>query len=151
MDKNYETVRRIMLAINKVDGVYYLLARHQGINENTLAFLSALNDGEPHSQKQISDEWIMPRTTVNSIVKYMLSEGYIEFSEQKHTKEKEIVLTEKGRKYTDELMNEIYLAEEKAIISTLQRFSPEFVEALEYFSSSLRAGLDEIVKKDKKE
>ena len=28
MDKNYETVRRIMLATTKIDGVYYFLARH---------------------------------------------------------------------------------------------------------------------------
>lgn len=145
MDTNYETVRRIMLATNKIDGVYYLLARHYGINENTLAFLYALNDERPHSQKEICDEWLIPRTTINSIVKHMLSEGYIAFAGKQHAKEKMILLTEKGIAYTDELFNNIYLAEEQAIIDTLQKFSPEFVTALEYFSSRLRAGFDEIV------
>lgn len=134
-----------MLAINKIDGVYYLLARHYGINENTLAFLYALDDGEPHSQKEISDEWIIPRTTINSIVKNMLSDGYIAFTGEQHTKEKMILLTEKGREYADSLLHGIYLAEEQAIVNTLQDFSPEFAEALEYFGSCLRAGFDEII------
>lgn len=147
MDQNYETVRRIMLATNKIDGVYYLLARNYGINENTLAFLYALDDWKPHSQKEICDEWIIPRTTINSIVKNMLSEGYIAFTEEHHAKEKMIVLTEKGRKYTEKLLIDIYRAEEQAIIDTLQNFSPEFVTALEYFSSRLQAGFEEIVRK----
>lgn len=152
MDKNYEIVRRIMLATNKIDGVYYLLARHYGINENTLAFLYALDDEKPHSQKEISDEWIIPRTTINSIVKNMLSEGYITFIGEPHAKEKMIILTKKGREYANKLLNDIYLAEEQAIIDTLQNFSPQFVTALEYFSDRLHAGFDEIVcKKEEKE
>lgn len=152
MDKNYETVRRIMLATNKIDGVYYFLARYYGINENTLAFLYALDDGKPHSQKEISDVWLIPRTTINSIVKNMLSDGYVAFIGEKHAKEKMLLLTEKGRQYTDKLLKDIYLAEEQAIIDTLEKFSPEFVAALEYFSSRLRTGFDEIVcSKEKKE
>ena len=75
MDHPYETIRRIMLAINQIDGLYYLLGRHYGVNENTLAFLYALDDERPHSQKEISDQWLIPRTTVNSIVKHMIADG----------------------------------------------------------------------------
>ena len=38
MDKTQEAVRRIIWAINKIDGVYYYFARHLGINENALTF-----------------------------------------------------------------------------------------------------------------
>ena len=128
MDRNYELVRRIGLAINKIDGVYYLLARHYGCNENTLAFLYALDDGQPHSQKEISDEWLIPRTTVNSTVKHMLADGYITCTTEPHKKEKAIMLTEKGRAYAAELFRGVYQAEEQAIIDTLEQFSPEFPE-----------------------
>ena len=38
--KNYDSeIRRFMLAINKIDGVYYYFAKKMGINENTLAVL----------------------------------------------------------------------------------------------------------------
>lgn len=79
MDQNYETVRRIMHAANPIDGVYDLLGRKLGVNENTLAFLYALSDALPHSQKEISDEWLIPHTTINSSVKAMLADGYIVF------------------------------------------------------------------------
>lgn len=79
--------------------MYYLFARHYGINENTLAILYALNDDRPHSQKEISEEWMIPRTTINSIVKTMLSDGYITFESGHHKKEKMITLTQKGRNY----------------------------------------------------
>lgn len=141
MDKNYEAVRRIMLALNKIDGVYYLFARRLGVNENTLAFLYALDDGRPHSQKEISDEWLIPRTTINSIVKNMIADGYITLVAEPHTKEKTVTLTECGRKYADELLSGIYSAEERAIRKTLRKFKPEFITALEHFSDCLIAGM----------
>ena len=137
MDITYEYVRRIMTATNKIDGVYYLFGKKYGINENTLAFLYALSDGKEHSQKEISDEWIIPRTTINSIVKNLLAEGYIAFCSEAHKKEKAIVLTENGQKYVDELLINIYVAEEEAIKKTLQNFSPDFISALEDFGNRL--------------
>ena len=94
-----------MLATNQIDGVYYFLAKKLGVNENALAFLYALDDGQPHSQKEISDAWLIPRTTIHSIVKMMQKEGYIQFCTEQH--KKEIILTEKGQKYTDSLLADI--------------------------------------------
>lgn len=137
MNNIYELVRRIMLATNKVDGVYYLLGKQCGVNENTLAYLYALADEKPHSQKEISDEWIIPRTTVNSIVKSMLANGCIEFCTEMHAKEKALQLTQRGRTYAEKLFSEIFTAEGRAILSTLERYPPEFVSALEDFASCL--------------
>ena len=103
MDRNYQIVRSIMLATNQIDGVYYFLAKKLGVNENALAFLY----GQPHSQKEISDAWLIPRTTIHSIVKMMQKEGYIQFCTEQHKKEKAIILTEKGQKYTDSLLADI--------------------------------------------
>ncbi|MDO4303526.1 MAG: MarR family winged helix-turn-helix transcriptional regulator [Bacillota bacterium] len=145
---NYEAVRRIMLATNKLDGVYYLFAKRHSVNENTLAFLYALSDGQLHSQKEISDEWIIPRTTINSIVKTMLAEGYIQFAPEQHTKEKNIVLTIKGQQYADDLFADIFKAEKKAIAGTLENFSPEFITALEDFGNRLFDELQNISRED---
>lgn len=134
-----EQVRRILLATNKIDGVYYRLAKQYGLNENTLAFLYALNDGKKHSQKEISDEWFIPRTTINSIVKRMLSLGYIELDSEGHSKEKNIIITPQGQEYLQSLMTKITVVENKVIDATLENFSPEFIEALEYFSNALEA------------
>lgn len=44
MEDSYENIRRLMLAINKIDGSYYFFARKLGVKENTLALLYALDD-----------------------------------------------------------------------------------------------------------
>lgn len=138
MDEHYQLVRRMNRAENKIDGVYYYLARYLGVNENTLALLYALDDGVPHSQKEVSEEWMIPRTTINSIVKKMAAEGYITLHTQPHNKEKTLLLTEKGSTRAGELLGDIYAAEERAIEATLQKYPPEFVEALEYFADRLQ-------------
>nr|QGT51436.1 hypothetical protein Unknown280_1280 [uncultured Spirochaetaceae bacterium] len=137
MDKNDETVRRMMRAMNEIDGIYYYFARRLGVNENTLAFLYALSDGKMHSQKKMSDEWLIPRTTINTIVKNMVANGIIVLDSKQCAKEKSISLTKKGRQYVDTLLDGVFAAEQKAIKDTLQRYSAEFVDALEYFESRL--------------
>ena len=141
MEEHYQGLKRIILAVNRIDGAYYFFAKGLGVNENALAFYYALADGESHSQKAISDQWLIPRTTIHSIVKTALAQGYIQFSPQRQSKEKEMVLTEQGRAYVDGLLRQINQAEEDAIQPTLERFSPEFITALEYFSSRLAQGL----------
>lgn len=114
-----------------------IFGKKLGVNENALAFLYALDDGQPHSQKEISDAWLIPRISIHSIVKMMQKEGYIQFCTEQHKKEKAIILTERGQKYTDSLLADIYAVEEKAIVETLRNYPPEFVSALEDFSNRL--------------
>lgn len=137
MDEKYELVRRIMVATNKIDGIYYMFAKSHNQNLNTLAFIYAISDGKPHSQKSICDEWLIPKTTINSIVKSMLKNGYIEFCPEHHGKEKNIILTKSGISFANELLSDIYDAEQEAISSTLCSYPPEFVDAMEDFVTNL--------------
>lgn len=67
-DKN-EQIRKIMISINRIDGVYYQWARGIGLKDNMLSLLYALSDGKPYTQKQICDEWLIPKTTINTVIK----------------------------------------------------------------------------------
>ena len=135
---NYdEAIRRLMTATNKIDGAYYLMARKLGVKENTLALLYALDDGKAHSQKQISDEWLIPKTTINTIVKELSDSGYLNLLSEKHTREKTIKLTEAGKKYTNKILQIIYKAENQALNETVDKFGTEFVEAFDFFADSL--------------
>lgn len=81
--KEYQnSVRRIALAVNKIDGIYYQAAKKSGIKENVLTLLYALSDHVPRSQKQVSKEWLIPKTTINTIVKECIEAGYVLFLEQ---------------------------------------------------------------------
>lgn len=135
---NYdEAIRRLMTATNKIDGAYYFLARKLNIKENTLALLYALDDGKAHSQKQISDEWLIPKTTINTTVKELTDAGYLELLPGEHTREKTIKLTESGKIYTNKILKTVYEAENQALTETINKFGTEFVEAFDFFADSL--------------
>ena len=52
-EEKQRLIRRLTQAFNRIDGAYYYCARRLGVEENTLALLYALDDGRPHSQKQV--------------------------------------------------------------------------------------------------
>ena len=146
-----EEVRSLVNAINKIDGAYYFCAKKMGIKENTLALLSALDDGRPHTQKQICEEWLIPKTTINTVVRELLRKDYITLGAAGPTKEKTILLTQRGRQYADEIMEEMNLSEQRALERTLQDFSPEFVDAFECFAQNLCEEFEKrILKKDER-
>ncbi len=137
MNDSYEAVRRLIIAINKIDGSYYFYARKLGVKDNMLALLYELDDGKPHSQKQVCEDWLIPKTTINTIVKELMEMGYITLLPEKNSHEKIILLTEQGKEYARILLQKIYSAEQEALKSTLEKFPPSFIDAFEEFSSCL--------------
>lgn len=142
MDKLREKIRRLMITINRVDGLYYHAAKQAGTKENMLSLLYALSDGKPHSQKQICEEWLIPRTTINTVVKEGIRSGYVVLISTS-SKEKLVALTEKGGVYTEELLENLYRAEYVAMRQTLEKYSDDFVSAIEYFTAVLGENLME--------
>ena len=69
--------RRLILAATRMDGAYYYFARHSGVPENQLALFYALSDGKPHSQKEICEDWLIPKTTINTVVKEQVAAGHL--------------------------------------------------------------------------
>ena len=137
--KDYrEEIRRIMVSVNVIDGIYAMGAKKIGIKDNSLSLLYALHDGKPHSQKEICEHWLIPKTTLNTIVKECVNAGYIVLDGIKHTKEKEIRLTDKGQEYAKTILNQVYELERRAMEKTLSSYSPEFVQALEQFTAYLK-------------
>ena len=137
--KDYrEEIRRIMVSVNVIDGIYAMGAKKIGIKDNSLSLLYALDDGKPHSQKEICEHWLIPKTTLNTIVKECVNAGYNVLDGIKHTKEKEIRLTDKGQEYAKTILNQVYELERRAMEKTLSSYSPEFVQALEQFTAYLK-------------
>ena len=121
----------------RMDGLYYLAARHLGVNENTLSLFYALDGGAPLSQKQLAEEMLIPKTTVNSVVQEYVREGYLQLLPAPHGREKTVSLTPAGQAYARQLLRPIYAAEEEAMAATLSRFSPEFLLAAEDLTEQL--------------
>ncbi len=115
MTKERESIRRIMIAINKIEQLYEKVQRKAGVKGNTVWVLYALDDGKPHSQKQIYEEWLIPKTTLNTIVKELESSGYVRLETiSGQRRERNIYLTEAGQQYARQVLDSFYQAEEQA-------------------------------------
>ena len=136
-DQNYERIRRLMLATTRIDGAYYFFSRRAGIKENILVLLYAMDDGKPHSHKQICEDWLVPKTTINTNIRELKKAGYVKLFPGEGTREKKIGLTEAGMAFAQQILKSVYEAEETAIEKTLQKYSPEFADALDYFADCL--------------
>jgi len=100
--------------IYRIDGFYREFAKRLDVKENLLWILYALNDGNMHSQKEICDNWDLPRSTVNTIMKELESDGYIELIQIKGEKrELQVKLTEAGKNYSSILLKDLYEIERK--------------------------------------
>ena len=97
-----------------IDAFYSEFARNSGVKPNLLWVLYALNDGNKHSQKEISASWDIPKTTVNTIVGELLKDEYISLSQIKGQKRELLIsLTDKGKNYANKLLNKLYALEDK--------------------------------------
>lgn len=125
----HNDIRRLMIAIDQIDQLYYRAVRQLGIKSNTFVLLYALADGHPYSQKQISDEWSIPRTTLNTIVQECKELGYLELLPT-GGKEKDIRLTESGKRWADGIIGPIFAAEERALPADLARSLADRMETV---------------------
>lgn len=115
MTADREDIRRIMISINKIDELYERVQRKAGAKGNTVWVLYALDDGKPHSQKQIYEEWLIPKTTLNTIVKELEGDGYVRLEIiPGQRREMNIYLTESGKRYARQVLDSFYSAEEEA-------------------------------------
>lgn len=141
--------RRLTLALNKIDVVYLANENKKTISDAEYCFMYALDDGLPHSQKDISEEWLIPKTTINSIAKKYEQEGYITFSRVPHARRKMmIMLTDVGCEYVKNQLAFMYHAEEIAIRKTVEQFGADFIEIIEAYGKNLREAFVTDEKKD---
>ena len=127
--------RRLILALYNIDEVYYLNEDRKKISD---------------AQKEISQEWRVPKTTVNTIVKRWEKEGLlIQTPIQGKRREMNIMLTDAGKEYAKPFMSFLYKAEDKALKKTLDKYSDEFIEVIEYFGESLKEAFEEELEAEK--
>lgn len=109
------------------------LQKKMGIKENTLLLLDILSDKKQHSQKQICDDWHIPRTTLNTIIKECVKSGYIVLLTQSSSKEKLISLTESGQFFTDKVTHTMKEAVQRSMEKVQKEYSTDFIMIFEKY------------------
>lgn len=144
MGETRKDIQKLVIAISNFEKIYTVNAPKAGRQSTELWLMYALNDGAPHSQKQICEEWGFPRTTLNTVTKKCEAEGYLTLSPiPGKRREMQICLTEKGIDYVNQILDVIYRAENRAMEKILERYSADFIDILEEFVECLKAAFEE--------
>lgn len=147
MNEIQQEIRKIMVSINRIDGIYYQWAKRIGLKDNMLALLYALSDGKLHSQKQISEEWLIPKTTINTVIQECIQKDYVVLQQEPHSKEKRICLTEAGKQYAEVVLKDLRQAELQAYMQTRKAHSEAFAAVFEEFAFQLQKAYEDFERK----
>lgn len=111
-----EQIVRLNEAIGKTNALYGVWAKQRGINYNSLMVLYSIDEVKDCTQKKISDLWMIPKQTVNSILNDLKEKGYVTVKQAEgNRKEKILTYTEAGKAYAGILLEELRSAEERAM------------------------------------
>ncbi len=98
--------QKLWEAWGQANGLYGLWAASNHINYYLLFVLYALDGQKEMTQKKICICTGLTKQTVNSVIRSLRQDGYIELaSRDGDRREKQIILTEKGMVYSRELLS----------------------------------------------
>lgn len=131
MKQNYhDQIKLINSAISRTSGLYEEWAKKHDINYYALLILYKLNENVDVTQKQICEEYRIPKQTINNVITDLKNKGYISVeTNQKNKKEKTVKLTDKGIAYSKEKIIPLLEIEENVIKGMGSEYTSQLIEA----------------------
>ncbi len=125
-------------ALYHIDAVYNEFAKKSGVAPTLLWIMYALNDGNTHTQKEICLDWELPKSTVNTIITELRQKDFVKLEPIKgKRREMAVNLTEKGKKYAENILKEIY-EKEFEVFSKLNHNDLKIIEQLDKIAEMLK-------------
>ncbi len=125
-------------AIIQFRGFYSSWAKRHHISYQELLVLYSIRDKGCCSQRQIAQNYLLPRQTVHHTISSMREEGTLVVDELlSNGKEKVCVLTEKGHEKYDHILLELSKLEENVISSLGEKEVEEIIKLLKKLDSAL--------------
>lgn len=102
---------------NSLNGAYCAWAKKHGLSYHKLFVLYAIYRGKGScSQKKICEEWLIPKQTVNTILKSLEKDHYVSYQlDEADKRNKWISFTEEGLAYAMPILSELYKLESSVI------------------------------------
>ena len=117
MEKNkqklFDNVNR---AIIKFRAIYFKWSRRHNISYHEMLVLYTIRENGYCTQKQICDNYLLPKQTIHNIISNMRENGILIYDESLSvSREKFFVLSEKGREYAAPFLESLDLVESGAM------------------------------------
>lgn len=98
-------------------------------------------DGEI-SQQDISDEFFLPKQTINTVVSNLSKNGYVSLEAIPGTRNKKIIkLSKKGEEYGKNIIKDVYESEKKTLESMSKEDCCTFISLLEKYTEKLNENI----------
>ena len=141
MYTNFTHADQLGMLFSEITHYHYAWAKKQGISYNQLAVLHSLVHLEQCTQKQIAQNWAIPKQTISTICKHYIQTGIIADSAGDDKREKLMQLTEKGESYAKaiierfddaerQVFDEFGIERSEALLQELQAISHLFAKYL---------------------
>ena len=131
-----QQVEQMCVCLCRQEALYGEWAKAHGMSYNTIMTMYALDQARGCTQKQIAEEWLIPKQTVNTIVKELERQGYVQFEAGRDLKEKLVRFTEAGQAYAEGYLRELYQIEERAMESLGEELRQAMVEGTQAFTDA---------------
>lgn len=138
-----DLMRKYTISIIRVEELYSYYGMKLGMTESEFCLLYALNPDYVLSQKEISEERAIPKSTLNTIAKKYESKGYLVVERKEGAKRELLIrLSKSGKKFAEESLKPIYKAEKTAIKKFLEKYDVTYLIALDDFSQYLKEAFE---------
>ena len=145
MEKNkqklFDNVNR---AIIKFRAIYFEWSRRHNISYHEMLVLYTIRENGYCTQKQICDNYLLPKQTIHNIISNMRENGILIYDESLSvSREKVFVLSEKGREYAAPFLESLDLVESGAMEILGKEKLNKLIELLLEYDMALNKELDE--------
>lgn len=114
--KTLALLNNINNAIIKFRGIYSVWSYNHGISYNEMLVLYTIREKGYCTQKQICDNYLLPRQTMNHVFISLRNNGFLQYSKENSSgKEKAFVLSEKGKIYAEPFLQSLDIVESRAV------------------------------------
>lgn len=145
MEKNkqklFDNVNR---AIIKFRAIYFEWSRRHNISYHEMLVLYTIRENGYCTQKQICDNYLLPKQTIHNIISNMRENGILIYDESLSvSREKVFVLSEKGREYAAPFLESLDLVESGAMEILGKEKLNKLIELLLEYDMALNKALNE--------
>lgn len=141
-------IKEQLYALNKMSKIsvalYHKVALSFGVSDSSLSVLYALLEADPpRSQYDLSNDWFIPKQTINSTVAALQKKEFVSLSPITGAKNKKsIALTDAGKEFVENTVGKLRDAELRAFMDLTPEEREIYIRLNQKYNQALIANLE---------
>ncbi len=131
--------------IKETDELYRKIAKTLDLPDCTFWILYTLReDSKVLTQSEICSAIYQPKQTINSALKKLQNDGYIELKEMSDRRSKQVVLTLKGKQLAEKTVDKVIIVEQKALSELTEEEQKTFIGLFRKYTDLFKNHIPEL-------